>query len=279
MNFITKLNVAWKNNNSLVCVGLDPDPARFPDELKNRIDKIFSFNKAIIDTTHDLVCAFKPQFAHYASCAAEDQLEQTINYIHENYPEIPVILDSKRGDIGSTAEHYAKEAFERYGADSVTVNPYLGQDSVQPFLDYTGKGVLILCRNSNPGSAEFQNLTTNGRPLYQQIAHNVAKKWNDNNNCLLVVGATYPEELGEIRTIVGDMPILVPGIGAQGGDVAAVVKNGCTPDGTGLIVSSSRAILYASSDDDFAQAARDAAMKLRDEINSFRVLQKRFVNE
>jgi len=279
VNFITKLNVAWKNNNSLVCVGLDPDPARFPDELKNRIDKIFSFNKAIIDTTHDLVCAFKPQFAHYASCAAEDQLEQTINYIHENYPEIPVILDSKRGDIGSTAEHYAKEAFERYGADSVTVNPYLGQDSVQPFLDYTGKGVLILCRNSNPGSAEFQNLTTNGRPLYQQIAHNVAKKWNDNNNCLLVVGATYPEELGEIRTIVGDMPILVPGIGAQGGDVAAVVKNGCTPDGTGLIVSSSRAILYASSDDDFAQAARDAAMKLRDEINSFRVLQKRFVNE
>ncbi len=258
-----------------MCVGLDPDPARFPGELKNQTDKIFAFNKAIIDATHDLVCAFKPQFAHYASCAAEDQLEQTISYIHDNYPDIPVILDSKRGDIGSTAEHYANEAFVRYGVDAVTVNPYLGQDSVQPFLNYADKGVLVLCRNSNPGSAEFQNLTTGDKPLYQQIAHNVASKWNVNNNCLLVVGATYPEELGDIRRIVGDMPILVPGIGAQGGDVAAVVKHGCTSGGTGLIISSSRAILYAGSDDDFAQTAREATLKLRDEINSFRVLRKR----
>ncbi len=277
LNFIPKLRKAWEDNNSLVCVGLDPDPARFPGELKNRTDKIFAFNKAIIDATHDLVCAFKPQFAHYASCAAEDQLEQTISYIHDNYPDVPVILDSKRGDIGSTAEHYAEEAFERYTADAVTVNPYLGKDSVQPFLDYANKGVLVLCRNSNPGSAEFQNLSLEGLPLYQHVASKVANKWNDNGNCLLVAGATYPEELGEIRKLVDDMPILVPGIGAQGGDVAAIVKNGCTADGTGLIISSSRAVLYASSDDDFAQAAHDVTVKLRDEINAHRVLRKRFL--
>ena len=270
-SFITKLHDAWENNNSLVCVGLDPDPARFPGELQNQTDQIFSFNKAIVDATYDLVCAFKPQFAHYASCAAEDQLEQTIRYIHDTYPDIPVVLDSKRGDIGSTAEHYAKEAFERYGADAVTVNPYLGQDSVQPFLDYADKGVIILCRTSNPGSAEFQNQDVGGKNLYQHIATNVAGKWNGNGNCLLVVGATYPEELGEIRAIVGNMPILVPGVGAQGGDVASVVKHGCTTDGTGLIISSSRAILYDSSNDGFAQTARDTTIKLRDEINSFRV--------
>ena len=181
-----------------------------------------------------------------------------------------MILDSKRGDIGSTAQHYASEAFDRYGADAVTVNPYLGRDSVQPFLDRADRGVIVLCRTSNPGAGDLQDLLVDGRPLYQHVAEKIANEWNAHGNCALVVGATWPEQLRDVRTIVGDVPFLVPGVGAQGGDVEAVVTNAKTADGTGLIVSSSRAVLYASGGDDYAEAAANAARTLRDGINRYR---------
>jgi orotidine-5'-phosphate decarboxylase len=273
--FIEMLARSWERSNSLVCVGLDPEIERFPRHIAAQPSPIFQFNKAIIDATADLVCAYKPQFAHYAAYEAEDQLERTIEYIHRSYPGIPVILDSKRGDVGNTAERYAIEAFERYGADAVTVNPYLGGDSLEPFLKHTDKGVIILCRTSNPGGRDLQDLEVNGRKLYQVIADLAARQWNSRGNCLLVVGATYPRELAEVREIVGTMPFLVPGVGAQGGDVAAAVSSGQTADGTGLIISSSRGILYAGSDGEtgappFTAAARAAAQTLRDQINSSR---------
>ncbi len=231
---------------------------------------IFQFNKAIVDATADLVCSYKPQFAHYAAYDAEDQLERTIDYIQSTYPDVPVILDSKRGDVGNTAERYALEAFERYHADAVTVNPYLGGDSLEPFLKREDKGVIILCRTSNPGARDIQDLPVGNRKLYHVIAELAAQKWNSRGNCSLVVGATYPRELAEIREIVGDMPFLVPGVGAQGGDVAQAVQNGRTQSGAGLMVSSSRAILYASPREDFAEAARKATATLRDQINAAR---------
>jgi orotidine-5'-phosphate decarboxylase len=270
-SFIEQLNRGWDGNDSLVCVGLDPEIERFPPHVAAGASPIFQFNKAIIDATADLVCAYKPQFAHYAAYEAEDQLERTIDYIHRNYPGIPVILDSKRGDVGNTAERYAIEAFERYHADAVTVSPYLGGDSLEPFLKYEDKGVIILCRTSNPGAVELQDLEVNGRRLFHIVADLAARRWNTRGNCLLVVGATYPRELAEVREIVGNMPLLVPGVGAQGGDVAQAVQNGQTVAGTGLIISSSRGILYASSGEDFASAARDAAQRLRDQINAARV--------
>jgi orotidine-5'-phosphate decarboxylase len=269
--FIAQLAAAWERNDSLVCVGLDPQIERFPGGLAGSAARIFEFNKTIVDATADLVCAFKPQFAHYSAYGAEDQLVRTIKYIHEAYPHIPVILDSKRGDIGSTAERYAVEAFERYGADAVTVNPYLGGDSLEPFLRRDDKGVVILCRTSNPGAREVQDLEVNGRRLYHAIAHLAATRWNERGNCMLVVGATYPRELAEVREIVGEMPLLVPGVGAQGGDVAQAVQNGQTPAGTGLVVNSARAILYASAGEDFADAARRATLTLRDQINAARI--------
>ena len=265
--FIAALEAAWQRNDSLVCVGLDPEVERFPPQLTGVATPIFAFNKAIIDATHDLVCAYKPQVAHYAAGAAEEQLARTIEYVHQNYPGVPVILDAKRGDVGNTAERYAVEAFERYGADAVTVNPYLGGDSLEPFLKHADKGVVILCRTSNPGARELQDLKVDGRPLYQVVAQLAASRWNTRGNCLLVVGATYPRELAEVRALVGDMPLLVPGVGAQGGDVAQAVRNGQTAAGTGLIVSSSRAILYASRGADFSSAARNATQRLREEIN------------
>lgn len=265
-----KLARAWEKNNSLVCVGLDPCIERFPEYIRDNDSPIFNFNKAIIDATADLVCAYKPQIAHYAAENAEDELLETIRYIKLHHPELFVILDAKRGDIGSTAANYAREAFRRYGADAVTVNPYLGQDSVVPFLDYQDKGVVILCRTSNPGARDLQDLVVGKRTLYQHLAYEVAHKWNTNGNCLLVVGATYPEELGQIREIAGNMPFLVPGIGAQGGSVEAAVLNGKTSDGAGLLINSSRAILYAGSGKDFADASREAAKSLRDEINRYR---------
>jgi orotidine-5'-phosphate decarboxylase len=273
--FIDKLARSWQRSNSLVCVGLDPEIERFPQEIAAQPSPIFQFNKAIIDATADLVCAYKPQFAHYAAYEAEDQLERTIEYIRRNYPGIPVILDSKRGDVGNTAERYAIEAFERYGADAVTVNPYLGGDSLEPFLKHADKGVIILCRTSNPGGRDLQDLEVNGRKLYQVVADLAAREWNSRGNCLLVVGATYPRELAEVREIVGTMPFLVPGVGAQGGDVAAAVSNGQTADGTGLIISSSRGILYAGCDGKggaaaFSGAARSAAQTLREQINASR---------
>jgi orotidine-5'-phosphate decarboxylase len=270
VRFIDKLSAAWSSTNSLVCIGLDPDPERFPASVAGNHEAIFDFNKAIIDATHDLVCAYKPQIAHFAARSAESQLEDTIRYLKQNYPHIPVILDAKRGDIGSTAERYAVEAFERYKADAVTVNPYLGFDSVEPFLAYKGRGVIVLCRTSNKGAADLQDLPVDDMPLYEKVATLVAQKWNFNDNCLLVVGATWPKQMAKIRSIVGNMPLLVPGVGAQGGDVEQLVRAGQTKAGTGLIISSSRAILYASDAQDFALAARREAIKLRDSINRYR---------
>jgi orotidine-5'-phosphate decarboxylase len=268
--FIEQLERAWDVNGSLVCVGLDPEIERFPPQVVDQASPIFQFNKAIIDATADLVCAYKPQFAHYAAYEAEDQLERTIDYIHRTYPGIPVILDSKRGDVGNTAERYAIEAFERYHADAVTVSPYLGGDSMEPFLKYEEKGVIILCRTSNPGAGDLQDLEVSGRRLFHIVADLAARRWNSRGNCALVVGATYPRELAEVREIVGNMPFLVPGVGAQGGDVAQAVQSGQTAAGAGLVISSSRGILYASSGEDFVSAAREATLKLRDQINASR---------
>jgi orotidine-5'-phosphate decarboxylase len=268
--FAQQLEGAWKKNDSLVCVGLDPEIERFPAYIRKEPSPIFQFNRSIIDATADLVCAYKPQFAHYAAYEAEDQLERTIEYIHRVHPGIPVILDAKRGDIGNTAERYAIEAFERYGADAVTVNPDLGGDSLEPFLRHAERGVLILCRTSNPGAGDLQDLMIEGRPLYQVVAELAARRWNSRGNCLLVVGATYPRELAEVRALVGEMPLLVPGVGAQGGDVEQVVASGRTRSGTGLVISSSRAILYASAGEDFARAARAATASLREKINTGR---------
>ncbi|HEX5126838.1 MAG TPA: orotidine-5'-phosphate decarboxylase [Rhodocyclaceae bacterium] len=271
MTFFDSLNAAWQRNNSLLCVGLDPEVARFPDYLRGKPNGIFDFCKSIIDATADLVCAFKPQIAYFAGAAAEDQLLSLVAYIHTAYPGIPVILDAKRGDIGATAAQYAREAFDRYRADALTVNPYMGFDSIEPYLDYSDRGLIVLCRTSNPGGSDLQNLDVGGgRKLYQHVAGLVADKWNCHKQCALVVGATFPQELAEVRSIVGEMPLLVPGIGAQGGDVKATVTAGCTARGTGLMINSSRAILYASKGEDFAAAARAVALATRDEINAYR---------
>ena len=270
MHFMSSLQAAWHRNQSLVCVGLDPELSKFPAHLRDDADAVYRFCAAIVDATSDLVCAYKPQIAHFAALRAEEALERLIAHIHERHPGVPVILDAKRGDIGSTAQHYVTEAFERYGADAVTLNPYLGRDSVQPFLDRADKGVILLCHTSNPGASDLQDLDVGGRPLYQRVAEMVARDWNMHGNCALVTGATWPEQLAEVRALVGDVPLLVPGIGAQGGDVAAVVQHGRTLDGTGLMISSSRAILYAGSGEDFAEAAREATQSLRASINLYR---------
>ncbi|WP_176012797.1 orotidine-5'-phosphate decarboxylase [Victivallis sp. Marseille-Q1083] len=270
MNFIDKLNAVWRRNRSMVCVGLDPDLTKLPELLRHQTMPIFEFNRAIIDATAPYVCAYKPQAAYYAGQDADDQLKMTIDYLHERYPDIPVILDVKRGDIGSTAAQYALEAFERYRADAVTVNPYMGTDALKPFLDYADRGVIILCRTSNPSSCELQELIYEGQTIYEHVAVLARDKWNYNGNALLVVGATYPEELGRIRRLCPEMPFLVPGVGAQGGDVEKVVANGTTPDGFGLIINSSRGIIYADKGENFAPAAGEAARILRDLINDFK---------
>ena len=274
MTFTQKLSAAWTANNSLLCVGLDPDIAKFPGDFKGKSDAIFCFCKAIIDATADVACSFKPQIAYFAALRAEEQLESICEYIRNTYPQIPIVLDAKRGDIGSTAEQYAREAFERYGADAVTVNPYMGHDSVAPYLEWKDRGVIVLCRTSNPGGSDLQFLESGGKPIYQHVAQLVSEKWNTNGQCGLVVGATFPEELAQVRRIVGDMPLLVPGIGAQGGDVPATVNAGRTANGTGMMINSSRAILYAKPDEkageDFAQAARRVAIETRDAISQAR---------
>lgn len=270
MHFMQSLQSAWTRNNSLVCVGLDPEPAKFPAHLKGRNDAVFDFCAAIVDATADLVCCYKPQIAHFAALRAEDTLERLIAHIHARHRGVPVILDAKRGDIGSTAQHYVTEAFERFKADAVTLNPYMGRDSAQPFLDRADKGVILLCHTSNPGAADLQDLDVGGKPLYQHVARLIAQEWNTNGNCALVTGATYPEQLAEVRALIGDIPLLVPGIGAQGGDVQAVVRSGRTAGGTGLMINSSRAILYAGNGEDFADAARKATLDLRDSINHYR---------
>ncbi|CAJ8129485.1 orotidine 5'-phosphate decarboxylase [Burkholderia pseudomallei] len=269
--FIESLRTAWQRTNSLLCVGLDPEPTKFPAHLENQPDAIFDFCREIVDATAPFASAFKPQIAYFAAHRAEDQLERLIAHIHLQHPGLPVILDAKRGDIGSTAEQYAREAFERYRADAVTVNPYMGFDSIEPYLEYEDKGVVVLCRTSNPGGSDLQFLETGGRPLYQVVADLAASQWNAKTGQLaLVVGATFPREIEIVRGIVGDMPLLIPGIGAQGGDVAATVAAGRTADGAGMMINSSRGILYASRGDDFADAAARTAERTRDAINAHR---------
>ena len=272
MTFTNKLANAIRQHDSLLCVGLDPDIARFPGVLQGRSDAVFEFCRAIIDATASYACAFKPQIAYFAALAAEDQLQAICDYLNQNYPDIPIVLDAKRGDIGATAEQYAREAFVRYKADAVTVNPYMGFDSIEPYLQWNEKGVIVLCRTSNPGGSDLQSLLVDGQPLYQHVARLVAQQWNRNGQCALVVGATFPQEIAEVRKIVGDMPLLVPGIGAQGGDIEATVLAGQTRDGMGMMINSSRAILYAKQVDGegFADAAARVARETRDAINVYR---------
>ncbi len=271
MTFLEKLGNAWRSSGSLVCVGLDPDLAKLPACVKSGANPIFEFNRAVIDSTAEHVCCFKPQIAYYAGQNAMDQLLLTMNYIAEKYPSVPVILDAKRADIGATSNMYAKEAFDVYHADAVTVNPYMGMDAVKPFLDRADRGVVVLCRTSNAGAKEIQEVEiAEGGPLYLRVAKLVSGPWNYNRNTMLVAGATFPEELGKIRAAAGDTPLLVPGIGAQGGDVAKVMENGLDSKGFGLVINSSRGILYSSSGADFASAAGKAALQLKNTINSYR---------
>lgn len=274
--FIEQLNQAWHTQNSLLCVGLDPDIHKLPAPLKDLpIEQAFyEFCRDIIDATAPFVCAFKPQIAYFAAHGCESVLQNLIAYSHLHHPQIPVLLDAKRGDIGSTATQYAIEAFERYRADAVTVNPYMGFDSVEPYLAYDNKGVIILCRTSNPGGSDLQflNVSIDGQtmPLYQHVARLVTQKWNTNGQCALVIGATFPDEIKAVRDIVGDMPLLIPGIGAQGGDLTATMNAGQTSNGQGVVINSSRAIIYASSADDYADAARQAALSAQTAINQLR---------
>jgi orotidine-5'-phosphate decarboxylase len=276
VSFTEKLSAAWRERNSLLCVGLDPDSSKFPISLRDQPDAIFTFCKSIVDATADAACCFKPQIAYFAALRAEDQLEALCTYIRTQYPALPLVLDAKRGDIGATAEQYAREAFERYNADAVTVNPYMGSDSIAPYLEWQDRGVIVLCRTSNPGGSDLQFMQVDGQPLYQHVARLVADKWNRNGQCGLVVGATFPDELAQVRAIVGDMPLLVPGIGAQGGDIAATVAAGRDSHGAGMMINSSRAILYAQplpgSNETFVEAARRVACETRDAINRQRAL-------
>jgi orotidine-5'-phosphate decarboxylase len=269
MIFTDKLNRAWTRQQSLLMVGLDPDERRLPAELSGRADAVSAFCRGIVDATAPYVCGFKPQIAYFAALKAEEQLLDICRYIRSRYPHLPIVLDAKRGDIGATATQYAREAFERYAADAVTVNPYMGRDSVQPYLEYGDKGVIILCRTSNPGGADLQDLRLeNGTPLYLHVADQVAQHWNANGQCALVVGATVPDEIAQVRARIGDMPLLIPGIGAQGGDIAATVHAGRTADGTGMMINSSRAILYAGTGTEWTKAAAAAAQQARDAIRA-----------
>ncbi len=264
--FRARLREAWERSGSLVCVGLDPDAAKIPARFAKSAQPIFEFNREIVDATHDLVCAYKPQIAFYSAAGAELELERTIDHIRKRAPHAIVILDAKRGDVGNTAIAYAREAFERYGADAVTVNAYTGEDGVRPFLSDPARAAIVLCRTSNPGASDFQDLLVDGRPLYQHVAERAARDWNQLGNVLLVVGATYPEEMAILRKAHPEVSFLVPGIGAQGGDLEATLKAGLDARKQGLIISSSRAIVFAGD----ASEIRRAAKQLRDEINSRR---------
>ena len=273
MTFLQMLQAAQGRNGSMLCVGLDPEPTRFPAGLANDAGRIFEFCARIADATGDLAIAFKPQIAYFAAHRAEDQLEQLMRHLRASFPHVPVILDAKRGDIGSTAEQYAREAFERYGADAVTLSPFMGFDSVQPYLKYPDRGAFLLCRTSNPGGDDLQNQRLASQPgqplLYEHIASLAQGPWNLNGQLGLVVGATYPAEIQRVREIAPTLPLLIPGVGAQGGDAAATVKAGWRKDAL-IVVNSSRAILYASSGEDFAQAARNEAMRTRDLLEAAR---------
>jgi orotidine-5'-phosphate decarboxylase len=274
MTFLQKLQAARARNGSMLCVGLDPEPARFPADLKNNAGRIHEFCARIADATGDLAIAFKPQIAYFAAHRAEDQLEQLMRHLRANWPHVPVILDAKRGDIGSTAEQYAREAFERYGADAVTLSPFMGFDSVQPYLKYPDRGAFLLCRTSNPGGDDLQNqrlASVDGQPLlYEHVAALAQGPWNLNGQLGLVVGATYPAEIERVRALAPTVPLLIPGVGAQGGDAVATVKAGWREDGP-IVVNSSRAILYASAGEDFAAAARAEATKTRNLLEAARL--------
>jgi orotidine-5'-phosphate decarboxylase len=267
--FKQQLNLAWRSHNSLLCVGLDPDLRKLPDSIRGP-EPLFTFNREIIDATAPWVCAYKPQIAYYSAVGAETELTKTIEYIKGRYPDIPVILDAKRGDIGATASMYAREAFERYGADAVTVNPYMGGDTLEPFLAYQDKGVIVLCRTSNPGSGDIQALQTSKGSVATLVARMAVEDWNKNDNVALVVGATYPEQIAEVRQQVGEMPLLIPGIGAQGGDLAQVLQSGLDQNGVGLLVNASRSIIYAGGGPNFAEQAGAEAERLNEEINTLR---------
>lgn len=265
--FNDSLAEAIVQHKSLLCVGLDPDIKRIPIHIRQEPEPLFLFNQHIIDATADYVCAFKPQIAYYAAMAAEQQLVKTIAYIKTHYPAIPVILDAKRGDIGTTAQKYAEEAFDVYQADAVTLNPYMGYDALEPFLCRKDKGVILLCRTSNPGAGAIQDVAlADGRKLYEYIAEMAESQWNYNNNIALVVGATCPEQMASVRKIAGDMNFLVPGIGAQGGSVEAVLRAGLNQHKQGIILNASRSILYhpTSEPAHFAECARAEAKRLRD---------------
>ena len=277
MTFTEQLARAEQAHGSLLCVGLDPDPARFPAPMRNDPARIFDFCAAIVDATRDLVIAFKPQIAYFAAHRAEAQLERLVAHIHATAPEVPVILDAKRGDIGATAAQYAREAFERYGADAVTLSPFMGFDSLEPWLRHPGKGLIVLCRTSNPGGADLQaERLASGELLYERIARLAGGAWNEGSGQLgLVVGATYPAEIGRVRELAPSVPLLIPGIGAQGGDAATTVRMGWRGDAAGkttgaIVVNSSRAILYASAGTDFQEAARRVAEATRHELASAR---------
>jgi orotidine-5'-phosphate decarboxylase len=274
MTFLEMLQSAQQRNRSMLCVGLDPEPTRFPEGMKDDTARIFEFCARIADATGDLAIAFKPQIAYFHAHRAEEQLEQLMRHLRASFPHVPVILDAKRGDIGSTAQQYAREAFERYGADAVTLSPFMGFDSVQPYLEYQGKGAFLLCRTSNPGGDDLQNqrlASVAGQPLlYEHIAQLAQGPWNRNGQLGLVVGATYPAEIERVRALAPTLPLLIPGVGAQGGDAVATVKAGWREDAP-IVVNSSRAILYASSGTDFAQAARREAQRTRELLESARV--------
>jgi orotidine-5'-phosphate decarboxylase len=270
MKFMSKLQAAERLNDSLLCVGLDPDPAKFPTHWKGDAGRIYDFCAAIVDATKDVVSAFKPQIAYFAAHRAEDQLEQLMTHIKRNAPHVPVILDAKRGDIGATAEQYAREAFERYQADAVTLSPFMGRDSVEPYLRYADKGAFLLCRTSNPGGDDWQMqrlADVPGQPrLFEHLAALAESDWNVNGQLGLVVGATYPKEIERVRALAPTLPLLIPGVGAQGGDAAATVSAGWRQGGGTVIVNSSRAVLYASATEDFAAAARRVALTTRDAL-------------
>ncbi len=269
-NFMELLQAMW-DDGKFVCVGLDSDEKKLPKgfDIESYETRQSAFNRHIVNSTAAFACAYKPNLAFYRGSAGKENLRQTIDHIHALASEIPVILDAKVADIGNTNDAYAEEYFDWYGADAVTVHPYLGMEAMKPFLDRADKGVIVLCRTSNSGAGEFQDIEDQiGWPLYQTVAQHVAEKWGYNSNCAVVVGATYPEELAKVREIVGDMPILIPGIGAQGGEVEATVKAGANPRGQGMIINSSRGIIFASSGPDFAEAARHETQKLHDQITA-----------
>jgi orotidine-5'-phosphate decarboxylase len=265
-DFRSQLLAAQAQHTSLLCVGLDPEPAKFPAAWRGDASRIFDFCAAIVDATRDMVCAFKPQIAYFAAHGAEAQLEQLIHHIHQKAPGVPVILDAKRGDIGSSAEQYAREAFVRYHADALTLSPFMGLDSIEPYMHYSGKGLILLCRTSNPGGSDLQaQALASGDLLFEHIAKLAAGEWNRGGQLGLVVGATYPAEVARVRALAPTLPLLIPGIGAQGGDADATVRAGFTAQGP-IVVSSSRAVLYASAGEDFAAAARRVASASRTQL-------------